>query len=545
MRVATRTQSARSKRSTPDPTPILLAPGLQPHEVSRLLKPYGFQNAQKADDNLQSMAGDPQARLALASVLPELLSAVADTADPDQALNEWDRYLNSGIQRGPFFSYLSHTPRTLSLLCVIFGNSPAMAQTLIRDPLLLYWLGEEKVIARQPTRRFLEQTLRDSLSTVRTSELKLEALRRYKRRELLRIGVRDLLRIAIVQDTVAALSDLAAVTIQAAYTIIDDDMKNLHGAPMHHNSQGQLVETGFVVLGMGKLGGWELNYSSDVDLIYIYESQKGTSHVNKRRSGIAHEVYFENLARNLTQALTIGTQEGTLFRVDLRLRPEGTMGPLAKSVEDAIRYYETRGRDWERFAFLKACPIAGSLQVGKSFLRRLKPFVYGNRKQADERIFTTVRALKTQIHTKLRHRKELDRHVKLGTGGIREIEFLVQTLQLLHAKTHPRIIQRNTLHALQRLDEEKLLAKRTIRDLVRAYIFLRDMEHKLQMVYELQTHLLPNDLAEIAKCGVRLGYSKSPSMSRVATVLLKDYRKHTTRVHQIFKQIVVWSPSAK
>ena len=426
----------------PDPTPLLLSAHLQPEEVVRVLEAYGFQHPPKADANLQAMAGGPPERQALSKIVKGLLEAVGQSADPDQALNEWERFVQSGINRAQLFHYLAQAPRLLHLLCTIFGNSPAMAQTLIRDPLLVYWLGEESTVSQPPTQSPLRHMLMDAIQTFHTSELKLDALRRFMRREMLRIGVRDLLRYASVVETVISLSDLASVVIQCAYTIVEGDLQKKHGQPFHRDQRGKECETGFVVLGIGKLGGAELNYSSDVDLIYLYESSEGETRAKKGQGSVSNEEYFETLARGLTGALADATQEGSIFRVDLRLRPEGSLGPLARSLDEAQRYYETRGRDWERLAFIKARPIAGEKRVGQKFLRRLKIFVRGAEVCSPQRVLQTIRSLKGKIQDKMVRRGENERHVKLGIGGIREIEFIVQGLQLLHVRRFPHVMKR-------------------------------------------------------------------------------------------------------
>ena len=525
-----------SKRA--DPTPLLLAAHLPPEEVSKILEPYGFQHPSKADANLQAMAGDPQERQALSKILRDLLEAVSQSADPDQALNEWEWYLQSGINRAQLFQFLSQGPRLLHLLCNIFGNSPAMAQTLIRDPLLVYWLGEESTIPRAPRVSHLGHMLDDSLHAFKTSPSKLDALRRFMRREMLRIGIRDLLRHASVVETVVSLSDLASVVIQSAYQIVESDLRKKHGPPCHRDQRGKEYETGFVVLGMGKLGGGELNYSSDVDLIYLYESSEGETRAKKGQRSLSNETYFETLARELTGALGDVTQEGTVFRVDLRLRPEGSLGPLARSLDEAIRYYESRGRDWERLAFIKARPIAGEKRVGQKFLRRLKLFVQGTGADPPQRVLQTIRSIKNQIREKMIRRGENERHVKLGIGGIREIEFIVQALQLLHVRQFPGVMKRNTLEALSYLTEVKALSKRTADQLAQSYIFLRDVEHKLQMENELQTHLIPQDPTEVAKCAIRLGYPRKSSTQETATHFLEDYRRHSSKVHRFYNQII-------
>ena len=521
-----------------DPKHLLLSAQLNPDRVAQILKPYGFQHPSRADANLQSMAGGPQERQVLAGILGDLLDAVAHSADPDQNLNEWERYVQSGINRIQLFQFLAQAPRVLHLLCTIFGNSPAMGQTLNRDPLLLYWLSEKSTLERVPTRKEYASSLNESLNNFKTSDLKFEALRRFTRRQMLRIGIRDLLRQASVIDTVTSLSDLASVLIQAAYEIVDSDLRKLHGRPVHRDRRGKEKETGFVVLGMGKLGGAELNYSSDVDLIYLYESSEGHTRVTKGQERLSNERFFESLAQNLTRALAEGTQEGTVFRVDLRLRPEGSLGPLTHSLEEALRYYDTRGRDWERLAFIKAWPIAGDKRVGQTFLRRLRRFVYGNQDDSPQRALEAVRSLKAQIQAKMVRRGENERHVKLGKGGIREIEFIVQALQLRHVGPCPQVMARNTLQALSCLKDIKALSKQHAEALASSYLFLRDVEHKLQMENDLQTHLIPQEISEVARCAIRLGYIKGHTPQDTAAPFLDDYRRHASQVHQIFQQII-------
>ena len=533
-----------------DPTPLLLGPRLEPQDVARLLGPYGFGDIKHVDADLQAMAGEPRSRVLLARILGELLASVAETAEPDQALTHWERFLQNGVNRAQLFEYLAGVPRLLHLLCSIFGNSPALAQTLIRDPFLVYWLAEEQVLTGRPFHQALARSLRAMLGRVKTAEVKLDTLRRFRRREMVRIGVRDLLRLADVQETTAALTDLACVLIQAAYEIADAGLRRRFGTPMHRDEQGKLVETGFTVIAMGKLGGGELNYSSDVDLIYVYASDDGATRPNARRpangthpvqKSISNGDYFESLARDLTRALADFTQEGHVFRVDLRLRAEGSQGPLARSLDTYAHYYRTRGRDWERLALLKACPIAGNPPVGGSFLKRVEGFVYGTPgrgagNHAASAVIQEVKSVKEMIDEKVARRGEGHRNVKLGMGGIREIEFIVQTVQVLYGARLPAIRDRNTIGALSRLARHGLLSTRERETLAEAYLFLRDVEHKLQMLHDLQVHALPQSQDELASCAIRLGYSprnRHAAMRR----FLADHRLHTTRVHRIFRNL--------
>ncbi|MBM4122546.1 MAG: hypothetical protein FJ249_08140 [Nitrospira sp.] len=538
-----------------DPSPLLLASGLTPEAVAALLAPYGLADLKRADANIQAMAGEPRSREVLAGILDELLRSVALTADPDQALNHWERFLQAGINRTQLFEYLAGFPRMLHLLCAMFGNSDALAQTLIRDPLLVYWLADEQVLTKRPSRRALDQILRAGLANVATIGLKLEALRRFRRREMLRIGVRDLLRSAPVPETTAVLSDLAQVLIQAAYETVEADLVGQYGVPCHRDRHQRPVRSGFAVMAMGKLGGGELNFSSDVDLIYVYASDEGETHPNHQPSGlpvapgmqrvpghqqsIPNEEYFEYLARDLTKALADVTQEGHVFRVDLRLRAEGSVGRLARSVTGYEQYYGTRGQTWERLALLKAWPVAGNVAVGRAFLRKVKPFIFGtlpvNRKtDSATELLRQVKAVKEMIDDKMASRGQENRNVKLGTGGIREIEFLVQAVQVLCGGRKPGILDRSTLGALSRFKKFGLLAAATEAKLAKAYLFLRDVEHKLQMVHDLQTHALPDSDEELTRCAIRLGY---PSRDRRAAMkrFAEDYRRHTGFVRRTFQ----------
>lgn len=534
--------------SKPDPRPVLLATKRNVEEVRATLSAYGLRDLDRADRNLDAMAGDLLQRRRLADILPMLMESISRTADPDQALNHWERMLAS-VSRTPFLDYLRTWPRMLDLLCMIFGNSDALAFTLIRDPTLVYWLAEEEVLSRPPTRKGMEDALRKSIGHLTSKEVKLDALRRFRRREMLRIGVRDLLRLATVPETTGSLSDLACLLIQAAYEIVDSDLRRQYGVPMHRNRQGRWVETKFTVIGMGKLGGHELNYSSDVDLIYLYESHDGETRAPRHGRaaipvgvGISNEEYFEILARELTRVLIEPTREGHVFRVDLRLRAEGSVGQLARSLEEYEKYYTARGQVWERLALLKASPVAGSYEVGQAFLKLVKRFVLGAGGKMDREkalaIVQDVRAVKDMIDAKMADRGHAQRNVKLGTGGIREIEFFVQTVQVLAGRNVPAILDRSTLGSLNRLAQKKLLSNEDRDALTAAYLFLRDVEHKLQMVHDLQIHALPESSDELKRCAIRMGYG-TEDRKKAAESFQADHQRHTEMVHRAFRTFFV------
>jgi len=350
-----------------------------------------------------------------------------------------------------------------------------------------------------------------------------------------------------VVGTTASLSDLASILIDAAYRVVDGGLRTQFGVPMHRNRQGRWVETGFTVIGMGKLGGHELNYSSDVDVLYVCESHEGETRriVSRRRKAkgpvqgsLSNEEYFEILARELTKALTEQTHEGYLYRVDLRLRAEGSVGQLTRSLDEYDTYYRTRGQAWERLALLKAWPIAGSREVGKSFIKLVRPFVLApsSKRRAVEQglaIVEEVRSVKERIDAKMAERGQEQRNVKLGGGGIREIEFLVQTIQVLAGHQLPAILDRGTIGSLARLHSVDILSLKQQTALTRAYQFLRDVEHKLQMVHDMQTHALPDRQDKLERCAIRMGYTGA-SRSAALKQFQADHAAHRTVVHDIF-----------
>jgi glutamate-ammonia-ligase adenylyltransferase len=321
-------------------------------------------------------------------------------------------------------------------------------------------------------------------------------LRRHKRRQVLRIGARDLLRLAPVVETVRELSSLAEAAIEFAVSHARLQVAREYGG----FDAGDALR--FVVLGMGKLGGEELNFSSDVDLVYLFEGGRKESSGGERGTAGGSR-FATRVAEIVTRTLSEVTGEGFVFRVDLRLRPEGQNGPIVNSLGAAITYYESLGQTWERAAMLKARPIAGDRDLGFSFLDEIAPFVY--RRFLDFDTVEEIEAMKRKVDGSRSHAR-LDRDVKLGPGGIREVEFIAQALQLVHGGRDQRLRSRATLATLRALADLGLLDRGESASLSEAYLFLRDVEHKLQIVHERQTQVIPQDVGEERLLARRLGY---------------------------------------
>ena len=257
-----------------------------------------------------------------------------------------------------------------------------------------------------------------------------------------------------------------------------------------------------VILAFGKHGGEELNYSSDIDLMYIYDAE-GMTH-GKRVTSISNDEFFGRVLTEIVRLLSAHTDRGQAYRVDLRLRPEGQRGPLARSLASTLSYYDTLGRTWERQALIKLRPVAGDLRLGNEFLRAIEPFVY--RKYLSFAEINEIKALKRQIEQKTSRAGASQSEVKTGHGGIRDIEFTIQFLQLLNGGELAEVRQRNTLLAIHALERVGCLTDQEYQILDDAYRFLRKTEHRLQLLFDLQTHRLPDNQEELRKLALRMGY---------------------------------------
>jgi glutamate-ammonia-ligase adenylyltransferase len=500
---------------------LLLAARLGEQQVAAILAPYGIKDPRKADSNLQAAAGDPPDRQLLADILEELLICASQSADPDQAITYFERFARAALNRTRLFSYLRDSPKTLEILAKTLGGSPYMAEILIRDPQNFYWVTDPPILYKGRKKREVQRELTQTLRVLPDKQKQLEYLRVLKRREMLQIGVRDLLRLCSVQETLGALSVLAEVLISAAHSICARALRAEYGL-------SRTAFNHFAIIAMGKLGGGELNFSSDVDILYLYGS--GSADLT-----VSAPEYYRRLSQKITSALNDFTAEGYVYRVDLRLRPEGDSGQIADSLDAYKRYYQTRMGAWERLALLKAWPVSGDRVLARDFLEMARPFIYD--RPFDIGSVEEIRGMKRRMDRQMAMRQQGGRNVKLGTGGIREIELIAQSLQVRHGSRIPQIHARNTLKALDALCGQALLSSDRCEALRGAYIFLRDVENKLQMVHDAQTHSLPLSQEELTACSRRLGYSNDESGS-AADRFLHDYHKHTNSVSDIFESVV-------
>ena len=389
-------------------------------------------------------------------------------------------------------------PDVLPVLGALLGGSEFLADQIARRREIFSFLFLEEGFRRRVSGG---EILAEAVAAARRSGTEGEvktALRRIKLREAARIAARDLAGLAPLHEVTEDLSALASAALSGALEFARRLLSERYGAPRVDGTTGKAC--GFVVMGMGKLGAFELNFSSDIDLLYLYETDAGMTEGGSEGKPVSFHEYFVRLSETITRIVSEVTEDGFVFRVDLRLRPEGIKGDLANSLRSAEIYYESWGQTWERGALIKARPVAGDIAVGEEFLRTVTPFVY--RKYLDFTSIEEIQEMKEKINLSSARARRGGRDLKLGPGGIREIEFFAQAHQLIYGGKNKALQVRGTLPALSALAQQGIVSEEERASLGEAYAFLRTLEHRIQVYQERQTHVLPareKDLLRLAR----------------------------------------------
>jgi glutamate-ammonia-ligase adenylyltransferase len=475
-----------------------------------------------------------QASEPLRSQAPALVARfsaeLAAAPDPAMALASWERLLDVTADASVLGGI---SPEELAVLCTLLGSSQALFTTLLAAG--DRWLSVFRQCAAAPRVDAATQAQQLTAAIAAPWEQFSAQLREARHREYLRIGLADLIGRHAVDITMAELSALAVGLFAAAESWGRRTLREQYGELPGVRDQPDGAN-GFVILAMGKLGGGELNFSSDVDVVYLCEDEAGETTGGPRGSLGARE-YFARLGELITRALQEVTPAGFAFRVDLRLRPDGINGPIVNSVRNTLLYYESYGQTWERTALTQARPIAGAIGVGERFLREVRPFIY--RRYLDYATVADMKEMKARVEAQL-GQKAGRGNVKLGRGGVREIEFLVQVLQLIHGGRDERLRGRGSLPTLVRLVEGGYLPADEGEVLAAAYRFLRDVEHKIQVVHLRQTHTVPRAARDQETLARRLGYTGDTAVAQ----LWADIDRHTDRVRRAFDKLF-YEPAAE
>jgi [glutamine synthetase] adenylyltransferase / [glutamine synthetase]-adenylyl-L-tyrosine phosphorylase len=459
------------------------------HALARL----GFARPSDAQRHLESVGLNLQG-------IQRVAGAAAEAPDPDLAIGQICRYIAMTGRVPP--------SGLLTRMAAVLGLSTSLGAFLARHPEHASVLKDERLLAEPKNKRSL---VTQAKRAILGAEDPMAALRTFKRRELLRIACRDLAGSAPVEEVARELAHLAEATLNAALAWLLDAQPGPAGAR-------------FTVIGMGKLGGEELNYASDIDVMFVTDP------------GRADEPealdWARKTAEGMVHLLHATTEEGQVFRVDTTLRPEGRNGPLVRSLASYRAYYEKWAKPWEFQALLKAMPVAGDADLGDEFMNLTRPFVYPER-LAPEAI-REIRSMKARAEKALAARGHADREVKRGPGGIRDIEFAVQLLQLVHGRRDTSLRSGNTLKALESLSHGAYVGDDDAADLAGAYKFLRGVEHRLQLAQERQTHTVPEDPSSRRTLARSMGFRDSGSSSAIDQFdrAWRTTQAHVRRIHE-------------
>ena len=461
-----------------------------PEEIrNRILSEGGIRNTERAYKNLLGFAGQGGSRREVFGRLGIIAwEIIKRMPDPDMALNNWERYIHSLASPEFHYNVMLARPSHIEILLAIFSNSQFLSDTLVRYPGFFDWLVNPDLLNSTRKREDLEKELRKAADSCREKRDWLNKLRRFRRREILRIGTRDIYMGVSARIIMHELSILAEACTQVVFEqSVKSHLKETEADSMS-------PEEYFCIIAFGKLGGNELNYSSDIDLIGIFLPDEDKSNRRKIVSGkILEEVRAD---------LSSHTEEGYAYRVDLRLRPFGSSGEIVQSVPSIIDYYSHSAAFWEIQAAIKMRPIAGNLRIGYDFLERLKPFIL---KTWDRKVVgSEIEKMRKKAIKNLSRNLASGIDVKTGLGGIRDVEFLVQGLQLLYSKEKSLTIEGNTILAIESMVEADIIPFESSKIIKQDYIFLRRIEHYLQILEDRQIHTLPVEEDEIDALAKRM-----------------------------------------
>ena len=438
------------------------------------------------------------------------------------------RHFLSRLRQGSPAAYqcIVASPHAFTCVVNVFSNSRFLSEAVLRDPEIILEVAASPNFHRMLTLEDYRERLYRFLSTGAPPALDFA---RYRRRHLLRILLRDVLRAATLANVTEELSNLADAILDVAYRRIRAELVARHGEPRLED--GALC--GFSVISLGKLGGKELNYSSDIDLMFVY----GGSGETDGPAVLTNKEFYKKVANQYTALLSTYTAEGQCYRVDLRLRPDGTLGEIAITESGARAYYSERARDWEKQMLIKARISAGESEPGAALLEFVEPLIYQSSLdfRAVEAVSETRQRISEKLAAKRGARGTLD--VKLTPGGIRDIEFLVQCLQRLHGGREQWVRHGGTMFALGRLRDKDFLSGGEYARLAAAYQFLRYLEHRLQVEDDRQTHTLPAAPAQLQLLARKMP-PDSAGVTLTAPALKQRLEEHLSAVREIYDRVV-------
>ena len=487
-----------------------------------LLESIAFRQPRRAQGELSEVRDSLP--LATQNYLETLL---VSTADPDASVH----YLATLRQRKhDAFERLALSNTHLQYLIAVFSHSHFLSEEVLQNP---QWIEQLSEMDAALSAIDFRQRLEDFLAHQPEETPVALRLALFRRQQLLRVLIRDVLGLCSLPEATEELSNLADAILEVSYQRIRADLCARYGAPRYVDENGQTRDCGMSVIALGKLGGRELNYSSDIDLMFVYRANGETD----GPVSISNKEFYKKVANQCTELLSTYTAEGMCYRVDLRLRPDGSLGEICISLDGARSYYQTRGRDWELQMLIKARVAAGDPEAGRELLNAVEPLTYST--TLDFSAVEAVSVTRERISEKLNRRRIAKDafDIKLAPGGIRDIEFLVQCLQRLRGGQVPWVRHGGTMLALARLSDKDLLSAAEYGRLVTAYRFLRNLEHRLQIADDRQTHTLPSSARELDALARKMPVAQlgsAPSGEK----LLHELNAHLEAVQEIYQRVI-------
>lgn len=519
----------------------LLDDGVDSDFAKDLLEEAGFRDVEQAYESLcrlrEGKYGSPMTRRVrryFQRILPVLVQEVVSSPEPDMALNNLEEFLMRIRAHGTFYALMAENHAIVRLLISLFSTSKFLSRIFIQRPEILDSLVSSGYAVEFKSLEVLRDELTDQLKQSLDYEDRLDQLRRFRNEEFLRIALNDLRGDQLQGRTTMQLSCLAVVCLEAAVELARNELIPRFGLPYCPLEHGGWREAEFAVLGMGKLGGMELNYHSDLDIIFIYSGQgknrpvKGTD--PDRFKELSNQEYFSKLAQRIISVLTLATREGRVYEIDTRLRPSGNQGPLVTSLAAYENYHLESAQLWERQALTKAQVVVGPPDITERIERINDQITW--EKPLPKELQSEIYRLRGRMEREIAREGEEQFNIKTGRGGMVDVEFLVQYMQLLYGKEVPEVRVCNTLAALHAIGEKGLLAAGVAEDLSAGYKFLRRLENKLRLVHDQSFNQISTDKASLRKLARRLGYHGSADLPE--RHFLTTYRKMTERIRTHF-----------
>jgi glutamate-ammonia-ligase adenylyltransferase len=508
---------------------LLLDTGTSEQEAVAVLRRYGFRDPGKAYRNLLLLREGPafvhrtpRSRKLFNEIFPALFHEIVASPDPDMALNHLESFLAAQGSWETFQSLMRLDASAVKVLIAIFSNSEYLSRMLVGRPVLLQNLLESRRAYGAGTYAVFARELSEALSRASGITEKLDTLRRFKHQEEMRIGMADLLSNMDLTSVSRDLSKLAEVCLDASLKLAVSETGKRYAIPGSWS--------GLAVIGVGKLGGRELTYGSDLDILFVFSETCAI----QPPAGLTAFEYFSKVAEKTIAYLSTITREGFVFRVDTRLRPTGSKGPLVQSIDAFKNYFSTQAETWERQALLRARHVAGDRAVGAKFCGTIQELIY---RDVDKAVLAEdIHAMRKRMEEEIGKENATHYNIKRGVGGLVDIEFLVQYLQLLHGKRHRWVRIPGTYNVLRALGKHNLLEPGDFRILARAYLFIRQLESRMRIVTNQGTNDLNRDPQTLRPLARRMGYHDDDGSA--GQKLLNDYESLSAQVRGVFEKIV-------